>query len=206
MKGIVRIFLACLLVLFAVASCAKQPAQEINAAKSAVDAAMAEGAEKYAPADAKKVNDALNAAMDEVRGQDGKLIKDYKKAGTMLAAVKTEADTLKAGLAAKKEEAKKKAITAEESARTAVEAVKASYTKLMKSKKPEENTKALDADVKGLDDSLAEVGKLMATEDYITAIEKAGSLRERATAVSEEAKATAAAKEIKPRQEKSKKR
>src|SRR5512139_1376921 len=116
MKGITGYFLFGFFVLFTLIACSKQPVQEINAAKSAVDSAMAEGAEKYSPAEAKKVNDALTEAMAEIKTQDGKFFKDYKKAGEMLAKVKTDSDNLKAGLAAKKEEARKKAIAAEESA------------------------------------------------------------------------------------------
>ncbi len=181
MKGIkTGYFLFGFLVLFALAACSKQPVQEINAAKTAVDSAMAEGAEKYSPAEAKKVNDALTEAMAEVKTQDGKFIKDYKKAGEMLAKVKADADSLKAGLAAKKEEAKKRAIAAEESANASVSAAKASLAMAMKSSKANIDMEALSNSIKELDDSSAEIRKLIATEDYTTAIEKAVGVKEKA--------------------------
>jgi hypothetical protein len=46
-----------LIALFFIAGCSKQPLQEINGAKAAVDFVISEGAEKYLPADAKKLND-----------------------------------------------------------------------------------------------------------------------------------------------------
>jgi hypothetical protein len=186
MKGITGYFLFGFFVLFAFTACSKQPVQEINAAKSAVDSAMAEGAEKYSPAEAKKVNDALASAMSEVKMEDAKFIKDYKKAREMLAGVKTDADNLKAGLTAKKEEAKKKALAAGESAADAVSEAKASLARAIKSTKAKLDIEGLSNDIKGLDESLAEIRKLIDTEDYTTAIEKAAVLKEKAADMAKE--------------------
>lgn len=191
MKGIARYFLFGFFVLYALTSCSKQPVQEINAAKSAVDSAMAEGAEKYSPAEARKVNDALTEAMTEIKTQDGKFFKDYKKAGGMLAKVKADADDLRGGLAAKKEEARKKAIAAEESANASVSGAKASLAQAMKSSKAIIDIEALSNSIKGLDDALTEIRKLIATEDYTTAIEKASGVKEKAADMVKEAGDTA---------------
>jgi len=191
MKGITGYILFGFLVLFALTACSKQPVQEINAAKSAVDSAMAEGAEKYSSAEAKKVNDALTEAMAEIKTQDGKFFKDYKKAGEMLAKVKADADNLKAGLAAKKEEARKKAIAAEESANASVSEAKASLARAMKSPKANLDIEALSNSIKVLDDAIAEIRKLIATEDYTTAIEKAGGVKGKAADMVKESGDTA---------------
>ncbi len=187
MKGITRHFLFGFLVLFALGACSEQPVQEINAAKSAVDSAMAEGAEKYSPAEARKVNDALTTAMTEVKKEDSKFFKNYSKARQMLSDVKADADNLRLGLGAKKEEAKKKAIAAEESAKTAVSEAKESLTREMKSTQTKLDIEVLSNNVKGLDDSLAEIMKLISTEDYTTAIERANALKERAAGMTKEA-------------------
>jgi hypothetical protein len=187
MKGIPGYFLFGFFVLFALTACSKQPVQEINVAKSAVDSAMAEGAEKYSSAEAKKVNDALAAAMTEVKMEDTKFVKDYKKAKEMLANVKTDADNLKAGLAAKKKEAKKNAIVAEESAKDSVSKAKASLAREMKSTKAKLDIEVLSNNIRGLDESLAEIKKLIDTEDYTTVIEKAGTLKVRAEGMTKEA-------------------
>ncbi len=187
MKGIARYFLFGFIVLFTLTACSKQPVKEINAAKSAVDSAMAEGAEKYSPAEARKVNDALTEAMTEIKTQDGKFFKDYKKAGEMLTKVKADADELRGGLAAKKEEARKKALSAEESANASVSEAKAYLARVMKSSKAKFDIEALSNSIKGLDDALAEIRKLIATEDYTTAIEKAGVVKEKAVDMIKEA-------------------
>lgn len=187
MKGITRYFMFGFLVLFALTACSKQPVQEINAAKSAVDSAMAEGAEKYSPAEARKVNDALTEAMTEIKTQDGKFFKDYKKARQMLAKVKADADDLRGGLAAKKEDARKKAISAEESANASVSEAKASLAQAMKSSQATLDIEALSNSIKGLDDALAEIRKLINTEDYTTAIEKAEAVKEKAADMVKEA-------------------
>ncbi|MGE5300386.1 MAG: hypothetical protein ACM3MB_05410, partial [Acidobacteriota bacterium] len=172
MKGVISNFLIGFLVVFAFTACSKRPVQEINAAKAAVDTAMAEGAEKYSPAEARNVNDELAVALAEVHAQDARFLKDYKKANEMLAKTKADAETLKAGLAAKKEEAKKQALATQEAAIAAVEEAKASLAKAMRSKTAK-GLDALNAAAKGLDDSLLEVKNLIDTEDFTTALEKA---------------------------------
>jgi major membrane immunogen (membrane-anchored lipoprotein) len=74
MKKSTTIFLVVVMAGFLLIGCGKQPVEDMNAAKSAVDAVIAEGAEKYAPEDAKMLNDELTAAMDEIKVQDGKMM------------------------------------------------------------------------------------------------------------------------------------
>jgi ABC-type transporter Mla subunit MlaD len=185
MKGIISNFLAGLLMVFALIACSKQPLQEINAAKAAVDAAVAEGAEKYAPAETRKVNEELAEAMAEMNAQDARFLKDYKKAKEMLARAKSDAEALKAGLPARKQEVKKQALRAWEEAMSAMEQAKSLLAKASRNSKGIEGLGSLDTDAKGLDEDLREVKNLIDTEDYTTAIEKAGVAKEGATALSE---------------------
>ncbi len=184
MKGTFRNIVLCLLLAGLSAGCSRQPVQEINAAKSAVDAAVSEGAEKYAPVESRKVNEELAAAMTEVRAQDAKFFKDYKKAKEMLLKVKADADNVKAGLDAKKAEAEKNARAAFESAKAAVDAAKSGVAKMPKRLSIE--TEAMLADIKGLDESLSGVQRLMEIEDYLTASDKARAVKEKAAGISEE--------------------
>lgn len=118
-----------IIVMTFLAGCGKQPAEEINATKSAVDAVVAEGG-KYAPEETKKLNDDLTTAMKEVKSQDSKPFKNYSKAKEMLAKVKSDAETLKSGLAAKKEQAKQNAFAAQDAAKVAVGEAKALFAKI----------------------------------------------------------------------------
>jgi uncharacterized protein (DUF3084 family) len=172
-----------LAILFSV-GCAKKPDQDISAAKSAVDALTAEGADKYAGEEMKMINDDLNAAMDEVKTQDSKVMKNYDKAKGMLAKVTADAEALKTKLPMKKEEAKNNALTSEADAKTAVNEAKALLAKAPKGKGSRADIEALKADVKGLEESLAEVSSAVEKEDYSAAIEKANSIKEKSADVS----------------------
>jgi hypothetical protein len=173
-----------MLLILLFAGCSKQPAEDITAAKSSVDGVIAEGADKYAPEDAKRINDELATAMDEVKTQDGKIMKNYSKAKEMLVKVKADAEALKAGLAVKKEETKNNALAAQEAAKTTIKEAKTLLAKAPKGKGSKADIEAMKADLKGLEDSLADVQSAMDTEDYASAAEKATSIKEKAAEVS----------------------
>lgn len=171
-----------LLLAFSIAGCSKQPVQEINAAKTAVDALTAEGAEKDLAADAKKINDALAAALSEIKVQDGKLFKDYKKAKELLVKVASDAGALKSSLAAKKEELKKSAVAAGEASWTALNEAKALLKKAPKKRKAVEG---IESEIAALEESLQDVQKLITAEDYSAALNKAEAVKNKAAAVSD---------------------
>jgi membrane protein involved in colicin uptake len=173
-----------ILTVLLVTGCAKQPTEDINAAQKAVDAVTAEGAQKYAPEDAKKLAGAMTAAMEEIKIQDGKTLKNYSKAKEMLAKVKSDAEALKTDLPVKKEQAKTAALSAQEAAKTAVQEAKTILTKAPKGKGSKADIEALKADVKGLEDLLSEVNSAVESEDYGAATEKANSIKEKAAEVS----------------------
>src|SRR4030067_1403959 len=123
-----------LTLMVMLAACAKQPTQEMDAAKAAVDSAIAAGGDKYAKEEVKGLNDELTAAMDEVKVQDGKFFKNYDKAKEILAKVKASADSLTAEIPARKEKAKADAQAAIDAAKTAVTDAKAMLAKAPKGK------------------------------------------------------------------------
>ena len=176
------------LTIFLLAGCGKQPTEEINAAKASVDAVVAEGAQKFAAEDAKKLNDSMQAAQDEIKVQDGKTFKNYAKAKELLAKAKADAETLKAGLAAKKEEAKKNAAAAQEAAETSVKEAKGLLAKAPKGKGSKADLEALKADLKGIEDSLAEIKIANDSEDYSAAIEKSNAIKDKAAGISDQIK------------------
>lgn len=184
MKRLLLSLTVALTMLVVLTSCAKQPSQEINDAKAAIDAVIAEGGEKYANEEVKQMNDELTAAMDEVKVQDGKFFKNYDKAKEMLAKVKGSADTLKAEIPARKEKAKADATAALEAANIAVSDAKAMLAKAPKGKGSQADIEAMRADIAGLEASLAEVQSLIDGEDYMAAIDKANSARDKAAEVS----------------------
>ena len=173
-----------LLVLFVLAGCGSQPTQDMQAAKAAVDAAVADGGEKYSADDMKNVNSELNAALEEVKAQDAKWFKNYDKAKELLTKAKSDADTVKAGLATKKEQAKTEATTNLTAATEAVKAAKAALAKAPKGKGSAADLEAMKGDVQGLDAALAEVQPLIDSQDYAAARDKAASVKAKADEVS----------------------
>lgn len=188
MKNVLKYVTMAVLSVAILAGCSKQPTEEVNAAKSVVDSVITEGAEKYAPEEAKKINDDLAAAMTEIKAQDGKFFKNYSKAQEMLIKVQADANNLKAGLAAKKEEAQNNAAAAFEAAKVSIDEAKVLLAKAPKGKGSQADIEAMKSDVKGLEESLAEVQASMDSEDYRAASEKSDGIKAKASEVSEQIK------------------
>lgn len=167
--------------------CGKQPTEDINATKVAVDTVTAD-AEKFAPEDAKAIKDSLQAAMDEVKTQDGKTFKNYGKAKEMLAKAKSDAEALKTAIPQKKEAAKNNAISAHGAAKAAAEEAKQLLARAPKGKGSKADIEAMKADLKGVEESLAEVQKLIEGENYGEAINKANAAKEKAGSLTEQVK------------------
>ena len=184
-----------LTLMVMLAACAKQPTQEMDAAKAAVDSAIAAGGDKYAKEEVKGLNDELTAATDEIKVQDGKFFKNYDKATEILAKVKANADTLTTEIPAKKEKAKTDAQAAIDAAKTAVNDAKALLAKAPRGKGTKADIEALRADVAGLEASITEAEGLMGTEDYMAASDKANGVKDKAAEVSSQI--TAAIEKVK---------
>ncbi len=170
-------------MIVTLAACAKQPTQEMDGAKAAVDSAIAAGGDKYAKEEVKGLNDELTAAMDEIKVQDGKFFKNYDKAKEILAKVKSSADALTAEIPARKEKAKGEAQAAIDAAKTAVTDAKALLAKAPKGKGTKADIEALKADVAGLEAAVTEAEGLMGTEDYLGAADKANGVKAKASEV-----------------------
>jgi hypothetical protein len=170
-------------------SCAKAPTQAIDAAKAAIDAASKEGAAVYAADELKKLNDDLQAAMDEVNTQNKKFFKKFSTAKEMLAKVQADADALKATIPAKIEAAKNAAIQAQTEAKAALDEAKALLEKAPMGKGTKADIMAMKADLAGLETSFAEIQTSIDSADYFGASAKAATIKEKATVISDQVKA-----------------
>lgn len=194
LKRLVRSLTAVLIL----GACAMQPHQEINSAKNAVDAATAEGAEKYDPDAAKRLNSELNAAMAEVKSQGSRFFRNYEKAKELLSKTKADADGVRAGLGAKKEELKKRAYDSRESARSSLENAEILISPLMKRKKAGPEMEAVRVDFQVLEMAMSSVQELLDNEDYLAAAIKADFVRNHANALSDRLKQMRSKTEVKP--------
>ncbi|HEK85997.1 MAG: hypothetical protein ACPLZD_08590 [Candidatus Saccharicenans sp.] len=189
MKNLMKLSVLTFLVVFLFTSCAKQPTQQINDAKAAISAVVSAGGETYAKDELKKLNDDYNAAMNEINAQSKKLFKKYGKAKEMLAKVKSDADAVVKLIPARKEEAKKEALAAQNDAKAAYDEAKALLDKAPKGKGTKADIEAMKADLAGLEAQLSEVQSSIDKEDYFGAKDKANSIKEKANAISEQVKA-----------------
>ncbi len=188
MKRLVTVLVG-LVMAASLVACGKQPVEEIGAAKAAVEAAAGAGAEKYVAEEFTKVNEAMTAAMEEVKVQDGKMFKNYDKAKQMLAQAKADAEALQAKAAAEKERLMNQAAADLATAMTAVSEALTLVENAPKGKGSAADIMAMKADVAGLEAALAEVQPLIDGGDYVGASEKALAIGEKASALSAEIKA-----------------
>ncbi|MFZ5564696.1 MAG: hypothetical protein ACOZBW_11650 [Thermodesulfobacteriota bacterium] len=179
------------------AGCAKAPVQVIEDAKAKVESVINADTETYAAEELNALKQNLEAALAEVKAQDGKLLfKKYDKAQEMLTAVTAEAENLPAIAAQRKAEAeaaaaaaaKEAALTAQNEATEAINALKALLDMVpppAKGKKPKVNVATyktavaeMEASVAGLDPSI-EAAAYEEVTAVVTAVkEKAATLTE----------------------------
>jgi len=168
--------------------CSKLPQQEINDAQAAVDAVIQAGANTYTPDEVKALNDKLTTAVEEANKIAGKLFKSTTEIKQTLVSIKEEAVTLTATVAAKKEEAKNNAVAAQTEAQTVLTEAKALVEQAPKGKGTMADIEAFKTDLTALDEALPEVQKAIDGEDYLGAIEKVNSIKEKATGISDQIK------------------
>ena len=188
MKGIKKHVVLVLAIAVALIAC-KQPTEQINNAKAAIESATKAGADKYAVDESKKLDADLKVAMDEVATQDKKFFKKFGPAKEMLAKIQTDADALKAALPAKVEAAKNLAVSLQGEARKGLDAAKALLDKAPKGKGTAKDLEALKGDLAGAETAFADIQKAIDVQDYIAAQDKAKSVSAAAAKVVEQVQA-----------------
>lgn len=186
MKTIVKLFVLATVAAVMLTGCAKPPTEELAATKAAIEDATKAGAPTYGPQELASVKDQLANAEKEIKVQEDKFFKNFDAAKAMLAKAKTDAETLKAAIPARKEAAKKEAIAAEADATAAIAQAKALLATAPRGKGTRADIMAFEADLKGIEDSLAEIKPLMDAENFFGARDKAKSITERAKAITTE--------------------
>ena len=196
-KGLLKLVALSVLVV-SLASCAKAPQAEIDAANVAIEAAKTAGADRYVPESFNAASEALKSAVTAVEEQNSKfaLFRNYDAAKTTLASVNT--------LAAKAVEettAKKAALKAEVTASltelaTIIAANKELLAKAPKGKEGKAAVEAIGQEIAAVETVSTEVtAGLTNNEDILTlsgkikpAVEKAKAIGTELTEVIEKAK------------------
>lgn len=192
MKNIAKVLVFAIVITFAFVSCAKQPAAQMDAAKAAVQAvADAKGA-VYCKEELSKLNNDLQAALDEVTAQSKKFFKKYGPAKEMLAKVVADADAVKAMIPGRIEAAKNEAQAALDAAKAACDEAAALLAKAPKGKGTKADIEAMKADLDGLMTQMTEAQNAFQAEDYFGARDKANAITDKANAVKDQVNAAIA--------------
>jgi hypothetical protein len=178
--------LAGLVMVTSLVACGKQPVEEITATKAAVEAAVAAGAEQYVADDYKKVDASMAAALEEVKVQDGKMLKNYDKAKQLLAQAKADGEALQGKAVAEKQRLLEQADADLAAAGTAVATAGELVENAPKGKGSAADIMAMKADITGLEAALGEVQPLIDNSEFAAASERAQAIIVKATALSDE--------------------
>lgn len=188
MKNLTKLFVMCVVCMVMLVGCAKEPTKEIDEAKAAIETALQEGGNIYAATEIEALNNDLTAVTDEAKAKTGKLFKSNKEAVEKLLKIKTAAEELKATIPAKKEEAKNNALALQTEAQTALDEAINLVAKAPKGKGTQADIAAFKADLTALQGSLPEIQTAIDGEDFLGAAEKAKTIKEKATAISDQIK------------------
>jgi hypothetical protein len=192
MKNIVRGLTLALLVIFAFTSCAKQPTQQMDAAKAAIQGVVDAKGGIYAKDELAKLNSDWQAALDAVNAQSKKFFKKYGPAKEMLAKIAADAEAVKDLIPGRIAEAKSAAEAAVAEAKTGLDEAKALLEKAPKGKGTKADIEAMKADLAGLETAMADVDAAMAAEDYFGAKDKAAAIKEKAAGIADQVNAAIA--------------
>lgn len=196
-KGLLKLVAFSFLVV-SLASCAKAPQAEIDAANAAIEAAKTAGADRYAPETFNAASEALKTAVTAVEEQNSKfaLFRNYDAAKTTLASVNTISTKAVEETTAKKEALKAEVTQNVTDLTTVITEAKDLLAKAPKGKEGKAALEAIGQEIAVVETVGTEVAAGLANnEDILTlsekikpAIEKAKSISAELTGVIEKAK------------------
>lgn len=182
------ILLLAVVVTFIYVGCASEPTQEITDANTAIEAAVQGGAATYTQDEIKALQDEYTAIVDEAKAKTGKLFKSNDEAKKKLIKIKENAEALKTKIAEKKAEAKENALNAQKEAEAAITEAKDFVANAPKGKGTQADIEAFNTDLTALTESLPEIQTLIDEENFLGAIEKCNTIKEKANGISEQIK------------------
>lgn len=182
------VLLLAVVVAFIYVGCASEPTQEITDANAAIEAAVQGGAQTYTQDELKALQDEYTAVVDEAKAKTGKLFKSNDEAKQKLIKIKENADALITKIAEKKAEAKENALNAQKEAEAAITEAKDFVANAPKGKGTQADIEAFNTDLTALTESLPEIQKLIEEENFLGAVEKCNTIKEKANGISEQIK------------------
>jgi hypothetical protein len=187
-KGLLKLVAFSFLVV-TLASCAKPPVAEIEAAKVAIESAKTAGADRYVPESFNAASEALKSAEAAVAEQDSKfaLFRNYDAAKTTLASVSTLSTKAVDETTAKKAALKAEVTQAVTDLTTLITDNKALLAKAPKGKEGKAALEAIGQEIAVVETVNTEVTAGLANnEDILTLSEKIKPAVEKAKAINTE--------------------
>ena len=187
-KGLLKLVAFSFLVV-TLASCAKPPVAEIEAAKAAIESAKTAGADRYVPESFNAASEALKSAEAAVAEQDSKfaLFRNYDAAKTTLASVSTLSTKAVDETTAKKAALKAEVTQAVTDLTTLITDNKALLAKAPKGKEGKAALEAIGQEIAVVETVNTEVTAGLANnEDILTLSEKIKPAVEKAKAINTE--------------------
>jgi hypothetical protein len=187
-KGLLKLVTLSILVV-TLASCAKVPQADIDAANAAIEAAKTAGADRYVPESFNAAADALKTGLAAVEEQNSKfaLFRNYDAAKTSLTSVATLATKAVEETAAKKEAVKAEVTQAVTDLTTLIASDKELLAKAPKGKEGKAALEAIGTEIGVVETTLTEVSAGLANgEDVLTLSEKIKPAVEKANLINTE--------------------
>ncbi len=184
------------LMLLALIGCSKAPEAEMQAAKTAMDAAKAAEAELYAPDAYRVANDTLNAANAAKTEQDSKfaLFRSYGKSKEMFVRAQALASKAASDAAAEKERVKQEVMGLMTQAKAAVDTAAAALAKAPKGKDTKAELELIKTDLDALTPAMTQAEADFNAGKYLTAKTDYEAIIQKAKGITDEIAAAAAKK------------
>lgn len=174
-----------LLSALGLAGCGGPPQEELQTAQTSLAEARKVGAESYAPEPYGKAEELLSQASNEMETQKGKfvLMRSYGRTKQLLRQADAEAGKARTEAASYRLQARSDAQAAVETARAALTAALTAVANAPAGKDSRADLEIMRGDLEVLKGTLAEAESAQGSEDYVTALERAGKVRQEADAI-----------------------
>ena len=186
MKKNVVLSMLTLAMVVLIASNAKVPQTENDAANAAVDSAKVAEAAVYVPEQLAQVEDSLKSALAEVETQKSKLFSNYDDATKTLVYVAETAKAVKANSVARKEQLKQEIVATIAEVTALVAENKELIKKAPKGKEGKAALEAINAEMTVVETSVAECQTAYDGGQYVSTIDKIKAAKEKATSIKDE--------------------
>ena len=175
----VYLVLPVLAILGFVAGCAQPPTAEVDAAKSAVEAARKAEAEKYAASEFSSLETSIQEIDSELKTQQGKfpLFRNYDQAKQKSQETTAKAESVKTLAQENKAKAKAAAEAALNDANAAVAAASQALANAPKGKDTRADIEQLKSDLAGAQAQVEGVQSAIAREDFSASTERASAIK-----------------------------